>query len=266
MGATFHDAAISAPLLLAIGAALIAGLVSILSPCVLPLVPGYIAYVTGLAGSDLEAVVGSSGPPTTTKTRTVTLKSRVLAGSLLFVLGFSVVFSLVVTLVANVAFTLQTNRDTLNLVLGILIILLGVIYLGWIPGLQGEARISKLPSAGLLGAPVFGAIFAVSWLPCTGPTLGAVIGLATTTGSTDRAVILALAFSLGLGVPFILFGLFFRKLIGVFKAIRRNSKWVTRVGGVLLIAVGVTLVSGQWLVFLAWLQTAFPFFGDGTLL
>ncbi len=265
MGSTFHDAAISAPLLLAIGAALIAGLVSILSPCVLPLVPGYIAYVTGLAGSDLEAVVGTSTEAEATGSRTA-LKSRVLAGSLLFVLGFSVVFSLVVTLVANVAFTLQTNRDTLNLILGVLIILLGVIYLGWIPGLQREARISKLPAAGLLGAPVFGAIFAVSWLPCTGPTLGAVIGLATTTGSTDRAVILALAFSLGLGVPFILFGLFFRKLIGVFKAIRRNSRWVTRVGGVLLIAVGITLVSGQWLVFLAWLQTTFPFFGDGTLL
>ncbi|GAA2897566.1 cytochrome C biogenesis protein CcdA [Actinoplanes cyaneus] len=263
MGTAFRDAALSAPLLLAVGAALIAGLVSILSPCVLPLVPGYIAYVTGLAGSDLEAVVGTSTEPTRSRTA---LKSRVLAGSLLFVLGFSVVFSLVVTLVANVAFTLQTNRDTLNLILGVLIILLGVIYLGWIPGLQREARISKLPAAGLLGAPVFGAIFAVSWLPCTGPTLGAVIGLATTTGSTDRAVILALAFSLGLGVPFILFGLFFRKLIGVFKAIRRNSRWVTRVGGVLLIAVGVTLVSGQWLVFLTWLQTAFPFFGDGTLL
>jgi cytochrome c-type biogenesis protein len=199
-----------------------------------------------------------------TKTRTVALKSRVLAGSLLFVLGFSVVFTLMVTLVANVAFTLLTNRDTLNLILGVLIILLGLVYLGWIPGLQREARISKLPSAGLLGAPVFGAIFAISWVPCVGPTLGAVIGMATTTGQTDRAVILALAFSLGLGVPFILFGLFFRKLLGVFKAIRRNSRWVTRIGGALLIVVGLTLVSGQWNYFLAWLQTTFDF--GGTLL
>lgn len=262
MGTAFGNAALSGPLLLAIGAALVAGLVSILSPCVLPLVPGYLSYVAGLAGSDLEAVTGDG----VVKNRTMVLKSRVLAGSLLFVLGFSVVFALMVTLVANVAFTLVTNRDTLNLVLGILIIILGVVYLGWIPGLQGQARISKLPAAGLLGAPVFGAIFAISWLPCTGPTLAAVTSLAATTGSTDRAVILALAFSLGLGVPFVLFGLFFRKLIGVFKAIRRNSRWVTRVGGVLLILVGVTLVSGQWLYFLAWLQTTFTFFGDRTLL
>ncbi|BCJ43821.1 cytochrome C biogenesis protein [Actinoplanes ianthinogenes] len=261
----FSDAASGGPLLLAIGACMIAGLVSILSPCVLPLVPGYISYVTGLAGSDLEAAIGTSPGATVTTTRTVALKSRVLAGSLLFVLGFSVVFSLMVTLVANVATTLLTNRDTLNLIVGLLIILLGVVYLGWIPGLQREARISKLPSAGLLGAPVFGAVFAVSWLPCTGPTLGAVTSLAATAGGSDRAVVLALAFSLGLGIPFVLFGLFFRKLLGVFQAIRRNSRWVTRVGGVLLIAVGVTLVSGQWLHFLAWLQTTLNF-GDGTLL
>ncbi|WIM96732.1 cytochrome c biogenesis protein CcdA [Actinoplanes oblitus] len=260
----FSTTASGGPLLLAIGAAMIAGLVSILSPCVLPLVPGYLSYVTGLAGADLEAAIGTSAG-TVTKTRTVALKSRVLAGSLLFVLGFSVVFSLMVTLVANVATTLLTNRDTLNLVVGLLIIVLGVVYLGWIPGLQREARISKLPSAGLLGAPVFGAAFAVSWLPCTGPTLGAVTSLAATTGGTDRAVILALAFSLGLGIPFVLFGLFFRKLLGVFKAIRRNSRWVTRVGGVLLIVVGVTLVSGQWLHFLTWLQTTLNF-GEVTLL
>jgi cytochrome c-type biogenesis protein len=262
MGSTFYDTANSGPLLLAIGAALVAGLVSILSPCVLPLVPGYISYVTGLAGADLEAVIGTKED---TGTRALALKSRVLAGSVLFVLGFSVVFTLMITLVTSFVSTLMINRDTLNLVLGVLIIFLGVVYLGWIPGLQGEARINKSPSAGLLGAPVFGAIFALSWIPCTGPTLAAVTGLATTTGSTDRAVILALSFSLGLGVPFILFGLFFRKLIGVFKAIRRNSRWVTRIGGVLLIAVGVTLVSGQWLYFLAWLQTTFNFGGETLL-
>ncbi|GIE89512.1 cytochrome c biogenesis CcdA family protein [Actinoplanes regularis] len=274
MGDAFKEMATSGPLALAIGAALIAGLVSILSPCVLPLVPGYLSYVTGLAGSDLEAAIGTTRPASTgegggvataTKSRTVALKSRVLAGSLLFVLGFSVVFTLMITLVTGFVSTLMINRDTLNLVLGVLIILLGLVYLGWIPGLQREARISKLPSAGLLGAPVFGAIFALSWIPCTGPTLGAVIGLATTTGSTDRAVILALAFSLGLGVPFILFGLFFRKLIGVFKTIRRNSRWVTRIGGLLLLAVGITLVSGQWLYFLAWLQSTLDLGGEPLL-
>lgn len=267
MGDAFRNAALDGPLLLAIGAALIAGLVSILSPCVLPLVPGYLSYVTGLAGSDLETAIGTPKPgasaavgaATVTRTRTLALKGRVLLGSTLFVLGFAVVFTLLTTFVANIGFTLKTHQDTLNVVLGVLVIVLGLGYLGWIPGFQREARFTKLPAAGLLGAPVFGAIFAVSWIPCVGPTLGAVSALAATSGSTDRAVILALAFSLGLGIPFIAFGLFFRRLIGVFQAIRRNSRWVTRIGGALLIIIGLTLVTGQWNYFLAWLMTTLNF-------
>jgi cytochrome c-type biogenesis protein len=144
---------------------------------------------------------------------------------------------------------------------------LGLGYLGLIPGLQREARISKLPAAGLIGAPVFGAVFALSWLPCVGPTLAAVIGLATTSGETSRAVVLALAYSAGLGVPFVLFGLFFRKLLGIFRAVRRNSRWVTRVGGVLLVLVGIALITGGWDHFLVWLKTTFDFSGGtGTLL
>ncbi|MFC7529393.1 cytochrome c biogenesis CcdA family protein [Actinoplanes sp. GCM10030250] len=269
MGEAFKETALNGPLLLAIGAALIAGLVSILSPCVLPLVPGYLSYVTGLAGSDLEAAIGTTAKPeepgavaTVSRSRTLALKGRVLLGSSLFVLGFAVVFTLLTTLVANIGFTLLTHRDTLNIVLGVLIIVLGLGYLGWIPGFQQEARISRLPAAGLLGAPVFGAIFAVSWIPCVGPTLAAVTALATTSGRTDRAVILALAFSLGLGIPFIIFGLFFRRLLGVFQAIRRNSRWVTRVGGALLIVTGLALITGQWNYFLAWLMTTLNFGGE----
>ncbi|GLY05779.1 MULTISPECIES: cytochrome c biogenesis protein CcdA [Actinoplanes] len=259
MGDAFYSTALNGPMLLAIGAAVVAGLVSILSPCVLPLVPGYLSYVTGLAGSDLETMTGTG---TGDGSRRLAVKGRVLLGSSLFVLGFAVVFTLLTSLVANIGFTLLTHRDVLNTVLGVLVIILGLGYLGWIPGFQREARFSKLPAAGLLGAPVFGAIFAVSWIPCVGPTLGAVAALATTSGQTDRAVILALAFSLGLGVPFILFGLFFRRLLGVFTAIRRNSRWVTRVGGALLIIIGLTLVTGQWNYFLAWLMTTFNFGGD----
>lgn len=267
MSDTFEGVVTNGPLLLAIGAALIAGLVSILSPCVLPLVPGYLSYVTGLAGSDLEAAIGRTEPEGTvlTRTRKLAIKGRVLAGSTLFVLGFSVVFTLMVSLVANIGFQLKTHQDTLNIVLGAVIIVLGLGYLGWIPGFQREARISRMPAAGLAGAPVLGAIFAVSWLPCVGPTLGAVNMLAITTGQTDRAVVLALAFSLGLGLPFIVFGLFFRKLLGVFTFIRRNSRWVTRIGGALLILVGLALITGQWDYFLVWLLTTFDF-GGGTLL
>ncbi|MDI6100677.1 cytochrome c biogenesis protein CcdA [Actinoplanes sp. NEAU-A12] len=276
MDDAFTTAVADGPLLLAIGAALLAGLVSILSPCVLPLLPGYLSYVTGLAGSDLEVVAGrdpaaGAAPEAepgavavATRTRRWAVKGRILAGTGLFVLGFSVVFTLT-TLLTSIGFTMITHRDELNIVLGVLIILLGVAYLGWVPGLQREARFSKLPAAGLAGAPVFGAIFALSWMPCVGPTLGAVNILAVTTGQTDRAVMLALAYSLGLGLPFILFGLFFRRLLGVFQAIRRNSRWVTRAGGVLLILVGLSLVTGQWSYFLTWLLTTFNF-GGGTLL
>jgi cytochrome c-type biogenesis protein len=280
MADAFASIASTGPLVLAIGVAALAGLVSILSPCVLPLVPGYLSYVTGLAGSDLDATVapaasaedGSAKGPAAgpgggvaLQTRRTAVKGRVLAGTVLFVLGFAVVFTLLATLVANIGFTLKAHQDMLNVVLGILVIVLGLGYLGWIPGLQREARISRLPVAGLIGAPIFGAIFALSWLPCVGPTLAAVLALATTSGETSRAVTLALAYSLGLGIPFVLFGLFFRKLLGVFRAIRRNSRWVTRIGGVLLILVGLTLVTGGWNHLLVWMQTTFDF-GSGTLL
>jgi cytochrome c-type biogenesis protein len=271
MGDYFHNTAAGGPLLLAMLFAAIAGLVSILSPCVLPLVPGYLSYVTGLAGSDLDASQAAEqqaeeGGGVVVQTRSANrVRGRILAGTSLFVLGFAIVFTLVVTLVANIGFTLQSHQQLLDVVIGVVIIVLGLGYLGLIPGLQREARISKLPAAGLIGAPVFGAVFALSWLPCVGPTLAAVIGLATTSGETSRAVLLALAYSAGLGVPFVLFGLFFRKLLGVFRAVRRNSRWVTRIGGVLLVLVGIALVTGGWDHFLVWLKTTFDFTG-GTLL
>ena len=273
MGASFASIAGTGPLVLAIAVSALAGLVSILSPCVLPLVPGYLSFVTGLAGSDLDAAERSekqvkpetAGGGVAVATRPVAVRGRVLAGTVLFVLGFAVVFMLLATLVANIGLTLKSHEDTLNVVLGVLIIVLGLGYLGWIPGMQREARISKLPAAGLIGAPIFGAIFALSWIPCVGPTLTVVLALSTTSGQTSRAVTLALAYSLGLGIPFVLFGLFFRKLLGVFQAVRRNSRWVTRVGGVLLILVGLTLVTGGWNDLLVWVQTTFDF-QQGTLL
>jgi cytochrome c-type biogenesis protein len=273
MGDSFANAASNGPLLLAIGAAAIAGLVSFLSPCVLPLIPGYLSYVTGLAGSDLDAALGTTPEPVpggggavALATRPVVAqKGRVLAGTVLFVVGFAVVFTLLATLVANIGIALKTHERALNVVLGVLVIVLGLGFLGLIPGMQREVRIRRLPAAGLVGAPIFGALFALSWMPCVGPTLGAVLSLATTSGKTDRAVILAIAYSLGLGIPFVLFGLFFRKLIGVFKAVRRNSRWVTRVGGALLIVVGIALVTGGWNSFLIWLLTTFNF-DAGTLL
>jgi cytochrome c-type biogenesis protein len=281
MGETFADIANGGPLLLAVGVAALAGLVSFLSPCVLPLMPGYLSYVTGLAGADLDAALGVRPAPPTAPTAgapggavavaappapvRAAGRGRVLAGTVLFVAGFTVVFTLLATLVSRIGIVLLTHKRVLDIVLGVIVIVLGLAFLGLVPGMQRELRIHRLPSAGLLGAPVLGALFGLSWMPCTGPTLGAVMGMATRAGDTDRAVVLAVAYSLGLGLPFVLFGLFFRRLLGVFAAVRRNSRWVTRVGGALLIAVGLALITGGWNSFLIWLQTTFDF-GAGTLL
>ncbi|MGW4293261.1 cytochrome c biogenesis CcdA family protein [Micromonospora chersina] len=277
MGETFRQLAESGPLLLAVGAAALAGLVSFLSPCVLPLMPGYLSYVTGLAGADLEGRSARKGPlltppveegsPVNTSGSTgvavaapatrsaVAVKGRVLAGTLLFIAGFTAVFVATAILFSGVGKLLFQYERTLEIVIGALVVVLGLGYLGVIPGMQREFRIRRLPAAGLLGAPVLGAVFALSWLPCTGPTLGAVLGMATVDGRTDRAVLLAVAYCLGLGVPFVVFGLGFHRLLGVFRAVRRNSRWVTRIGGALLILIGVALVTGGWQDFVIWLQT-----------
>ncbi|WBB78006.1 cytochrome c biogenesis protein CcdA [Micromonospora sp. WMMD882] len=276
MGETFRTLAESGPLWLAVGAAALAGLVSFLSPCVLPLVPGYLSYVTGLAGADLEgarpdaqggaAATGGAAAATGGGTalavrpqrpaaRTARVKGRVLAGTLLFVGGFTAVFTATAILFASIGKVLFQYQRTLEIVVGVLVIVLGLAFVGLLPGLQREVRIHRLPSAGLLGAPVFGAVFALSWMPCTGPTLGAVLGMAAAGGQTDRAVVLAVAYCLGLGLPFVIFGLGFQRLLGVFRVIRRNSRWVTRVGGALLVLIGLALVTGGWQSFVIWLQT-----------
>ncbi|MEU8419722.1 cytochrome c biogenesis protein CcdA [Micromonospora sp. NPDC048835] len=263
MGETFRNLALNGPLLLAIGAAALAGLVSFLSPCVLPLVPGYLSYVTGLAGADLEgrrapadpAPGGAGGVAVRERAATAAVKGRVLAGTLLFIGGFTVVFVATAILFAGIGRVFFDYERELQIGVGVLIIVAGLSYLGMIPALQREFRISRLPSAGLLGAPVFGAVFALSWVPCTGPTLGAVMGMATASGQSDRAVVLAVAYCLGLGIPFVVFGLGFERLLGVFRAVRRNSRWVTRVGGALLILIGLALVTGGWQSFVIWLQT-----------
>jgi cytochrome c-type biogenesis protein len=139
-----------------------------------------------------------------------------------------------------------------------MIILLGLAFIGLLPGAGREFR-PRLPAAGLLGAPAFGAVFALSWTPCTGPTLGAVLLLAGSGGQTSRAVTLAVAYCLGVGLPFIAFGLAFRRLLGVFQFIRRHSRWVTGIGGVLLIVIGLALVTNGWNAFVLWLYSVFGY-------
>lgn len=225
------DYATSGPLLGAVAVAVLAGLASFLSPCILPLVPGYLSYVTGLAGADLD-----SGHR----------RGRVIAGISLFIAGFTAVFITLIVLATSAAMQLMVHRRTIEIVAGVIVIVLGLAFIGLVPGLERQWRVQKLPAAGLIGAPVFGVVFALSWAPCTGPTLAAMIALGSTSGSQARAVTLAVAYSLGIGLPFIAVGLGFQRLIGVIKFIRRNSRWVTRIGGALLVLVGLALVTGVW--------------------
>jgi cytochrome c-type biogenesis protein len=234
------------PLVVAVAVAALAGLVSFLSPCVLPLVPGYLSYVTGLAGADLDDAL---------QRPSAAARGRILVGTGGFVVGYTIVFLLTTVLVSSLGHTLLSNMRALQVVVGLLVIALGLGFLGLIPGLQREFRIHSLPRAGLLGAPVLGAVFALGWSPCIGPTFAVVLGMATASGTATRGVTLTIAYCLGLGLPFLAFGLGFRKLLGVFRAIRRNSVWVTRLGGALMILVGLALATGVWDSFTVWLRS-----------
>lgn len=248
----YGSLASTGPLVVAVGVAGLAGLVSFLSPCVLPLVPGYLSYVTGMAGADLDAAVGTDprGNPVP-RTR---YNARILVGTLLFIAGFTVVFLLTGVLVAQAGRALLVHERVVEIVVGVLVIVLGLAFAGLVPGLQRDLRIHRLPHAGLAGAPLLGAVFALSWSPCVGPTLGAVMALAFAGGHTGRAVTLTVAYCLGLGLPFLAFALGFRRLLGLFTVVRKHSRWVTRIGGALLVLVGLALVTGGWTGFVDWLR------------
>jgi cytochrome c-type biogenesis protein len=259
VGDTFADIASNGPLLLGVVVAAVAGLVSFLSPCVLPLVPGYLAYVTGLSGADLsvdhEQTRGPAGRVGTLahdrRTRT-----RVLAGSLLFVAGFGAVFITVGVVAASAGRLLREHERALEIGGGLLMISFALALLGLVPGLGREVRIRRLPAAGVAGAPLFGAVFALSWIPCIGPTIGAVLALGAVGGQPARAAVLAAAYTLGLGLPFLAFGLGFRWFVGAVALVRRHPVWVTRIGAGLLAAVGLALLTGAWGEFVSWLRVS----------
>jgi cytochrome c-type biogenesis protein len=240
MGATFAGIAESGPLVAALAVAALAGLASFLSPCVLPLVPGYLSYVTGLAGADLD-----SGQR----------RGRVLAGTGLFITGFAAVFVAVSVVAARAAFALIAHRRLLEVVGGLLVIVLGLAFIGLVPGLQREWRIHRLPDAGLAGAPVFGAVFALSWTPCLGPTLSAVLSLGFQQATAGRGALLGVAYCLGLGIPFVLVALGARWALGATSFLRRHARTVTRAGGAVLVVVGLMLLTGAWTDLMEWLRS-----------
>nr|WSY52678.1 cytochrome c biogenesis protein CcdA [Streptomyces sp. NBC_00886] len=221
----------SGALVLALPIAVLGGLVSFFSPCVLPLVPGYLSYVTGVTGTDLGEA----------------RRGRMVAGASLFVLGFTVVFVSGGALFGYFGQTLQEQKDVLSKILGVFMILMGVFFMGLMPWLtQREFRFHKRPAAGLIGAPVLGALFGIGWTPCIGPTLASVIALSSQQSSAGRGAILTVAYCLGLGVPFVLTAVAFRKALGAFGWVKRHYVWVMRVGGTMMIVTGVLLLTGAW--------------------
>ncbi|CAA9358412.1 MAG: Cytochrome c-type biogenesis protein CcdA (DsbD analog) [uncultured Frankineae bacterium] len=245
----FVEAVTDGSLLVALPVAAVAGLVSFLSPCVLPLVPGYLSFVTGLSGEQLAAA-HKGAPDGDVLVRTAAAptarRSRVLVGSVLFVAGFSAVFVTSGALFGGLGSVLAGHQDVVDVVLGVLTIVLGLAFLGLVPGLQREVRLHRLPSPGLAGAPLLGVLFGVGWTPCLGPTLAAVQTLAYREASAGRGALLTAAYCAGLGIPFVLTGLAFSRALSAFAVVKRHYAVVLRLGGGLLVLVGLLLVSGLW--------------------
>jgi cytochrome c-type biogenesis protein len=242
MGEWFQQTAASGSLLLAVPVALLAGLVSFFSPCVIPLLPGYLSYATGLSGADLASGVAG------------TRRGRMFLGSLLFVLGFATVFVILGTLTGALGGWLVTWNRELTVFLGVLMIVLGLMFAGWLPLLSREWRVHQVPAVGLAAAPVLGFLFGLGWTPCIGPTLAAISALAVTEGTAARGAFLSGVYALGLGLPFIAAGLAYEKALSAFAWVRRHQVWVMRAGGLMLIAVGVLLLTGWWADAVTWLQ------------
>jgi len=237
----FQQQASSGSLLLAMPVALIAGLVSFFSPCVIPLLPGYLSYATGLGGADLEHA----------------RRGRMLAGALLFVLGFSAVYVVVGFTAGSFGTWLIRSRTQLEIVLGVVLVLLGLAFAGLVPFLQRDVRVHTVPAVGLGAAPVLGFLFGLGWTPCIGPTLAAIITLGINEGTAGRGALLAAVYCFGLGVPFIVAALAYRRALGAFKVVRRHQQWVTRIGGAMLVLVGLALITGFWDQAVSWLQIHF---------
>ena len=263
---TFVGLVTDGPLLVAAAIAALVGLISFASPCVLPLVPGYLSYVTGLVGSGaarpapVAAGAGGAGPGGATTAVEApaderSTRGRMVLGAVLFVLGFTTVFVAISTAFGGLGRLLLQYNEEITRVMGVVTIVIGLAFLGKLPLLQRTARLTARPAAGLAGAPLLGFVFGLGWTPCLGPTLGAVQGLAISEGTAGRGAVLGLAYCLGLGVPFVLVALGARWAIGATTVLRRHAHTVTRVGGIVLIVVGVMLATGAWTEAMQWLRS-----------
>jgi cytochrome c-type biogenesis protein len=289
----------SGPVLLAMPVAAAAGAITFLSPCCLPLVPGYLSYVTGMSGAAASTVPEADQDPgaTTASAATSTLdgtagiaagsaavtadaaavatarpvavataartgaaaqpRSRVMLGTLLFVLGFSALFALEGIAVSSIGDALALHADGLSKILGSVIILLGLMFMGAFDRFTLAGRIFRpayRPRAGLAGAPLLGGMFGLSWTPCIGPTLTAVLVLGENSGTALRGGVLAFVYALGLGIPFLIMAFAIQRGATVFGFARRHARLITRIGGLMLITVGVLEVTGAWATAIIWLK------------
>jgi cytochrome c-type biogenesis protein len=274
VGEIFSGLITDGPLLVAAAVAALVGLISFASPCVLPLVPGYLSYVAGLVGTGPAvtapaSTAGTGGTATAVRADADTRspRARMVLGALLFVLGFTVVFVAFGALFGGLGRLLLQWSDLLTRVLGVVTIVVGVGFLGRLPLLQRTTRLSARPAAGLAGAPLLGVVFGLGWTPCLGPTLAAVNSLAFSEATAVRGALLGVAYCLGLGVPFVLAALGARWAMGATSVLRRHARTVTRIGGAVLVVVGVLLVTGAWNEMMGWLRSwlAMTGLGESTL-
>ena len=243
--------AVSGPLLAAVAVAVLAGAVSFASPCVVPLVPGYLAYLAGLVGADAP-------PATPDEARGPRAgRWRVAGAAALFVAGFTAVFGAILVGVVWLADTLVRNEVLLQRAGGVVMVMMGLAFVGVVPILARERRVHWVPRAGIWGAPLLGAVFGLGWVPCVGPTLAGVVAVAAGTGGGSlRGVVLTLAYCAGLGLPFVVIALGASRAVRALGWLRRHTRGIQVGGGVLLVTVGLLLVSGLWGGLLAQLQVS----------
>lgn len=246
----------SGPLLLAMSVSALAGVVSFASPCVIPLVPGYLSYLAAVVGVD-PASTAPHGGSASVAVRGMRL--RVAGAAALFVAGFTVVFVLGTVAVLGMTTSLITNQLLLQRIGGVLTILMGLVFIGLVPVLQRDTRFTPRQLSTLGGAPLLGAVFALGWTPCLGPTLTGVIAVASATEGSNvaRGVVLVLAYCLGLGFPFVLLAFGSARAVAGLSWLRRHTRTIQIFGGVMLILVGTALVTGLWNEFVSWVRDAF---------
>ncbi|MFJ6534038.1 cytochrome c biogenesis CcdA family protein [Microbacterium sp. NPDC091662] len=235
----------SGALWIAIPVAMLAGLVSFLSPCVLPLVPGYLGFLGGAVAPRSTAAAGAGGATTTKTTETAT-RGRLVGGVLLFILGFTIVFILYTVLGGTAGVFLLKWGDLITRILGVVIIAMGLVFLGLFGFAQKEFRFHVDSKVGVVGAPLLGIALGIGWAPCMGPTLAAILALSFNAGDPVRAGFLGLAYSLGLGIPFLLVALGFGWATKAVGFLRRHIRVVNIIGGVMLLLLGVLMVTGLW--------------------